>query len=127
MKRNQVLSIIIAAIVVLVLAVCVWGVINHQSTQPVKEISKHQVKNTSRASEKASSSKSSISSEMMSNSSSVSESAPVAEFDLNEARIALYKAGVDSSQIDDETLQQYWESAQNQGVDFGDYVSSQLK
>ena len=62
---------------------------------------------------------------MSSSSSSVSESAPAAEFDLNAARIALYKAGVDSSQIDDATLQQYWEAAQNQGVDFGDYVSQQ--
>ncbi|KXU11185.1 hypothetical protein [Weissella cibaria] len=39
----------------------------------------------------------------------------------------LYNAGVDSSSIDNQTLQQYWQAAQDSHTDFATYVKTQLK
>lgn len=45
---------------------------------------------------------------------------------IREARIKLYEAGVDSSNLDDATIAQYWQAAKKQQIDFPTYVKNQL-
>lgn len=47
--------------------------------------------------------------------------------DVQAARIKLYQAGIDSSGIDDATITEYWQQAQEKQVDFSEYVKSQMQ
>lgn len=47
--------------------------------------------------------------------------------DVQAARIKLYQAGIDSSGIDDVTITEYWQQAQEKQVDFSEYVKSQMQ
>lgn len=42
--------------------------------------------------------------------------------DLTKARLALYEAGIDSSDISDDQLLDYWQDAQTKDVDFVAYI-----
>ena len=45
---------------------------------------------------------------------------------VREARIKLYEAEIDSSSLDDATITQYWQAANEQQTDFPPYVKNQL-
>lgn len=47
--------------------------------------------------------------------------------DVQAARIKLYQAGIDSSGIDDATIAEYWQQAQEKQIDFAEYVKSQIQ
>lgn len=63
----------------------------------------------------------------MSGSSSSDSDTSETGVDVQAARIKLYQAGIDSSGIDDATITEYWQQAQEKQVDFAEYVKSQMQ
>lgn len=88
-------------------------------------------KTTSAASSSnTSSSKLSNSSSSQSLSSSSSDSLKTesgSRTDLALARTVLYQAGINTTDISDEQILQWWDAAESQGKDFVDYAQSQMQ
>lgn len=103
------------------------------STASVTTQMSHEATNASASVETASESQSSVAEEQATIASSFSTAvsqpatSSTTTFDALTARIMLYNAGVDSSSIDNQTLQQYWQAAQDSHTDFATYVKTQLK
>lgn len=129
MKRKHILWVV-SGVIIMIVIISLFFVFNRSEDKHTTMTSSHtssvqssSVSSTSLSGDKSLTLETSSAETTTSSDQDTSDSQVV---NIREARIKLYEAGVDSSNLDDATIAQYWQAAKKQQIDFPTYVKNQL-